>query len=308
MKHGFIRAKALERRGCTYKFIDLFEYSDEEQQARRYSRKARCNATLPKVKHLNDKRSRDNFEWRLVNNFTDRDYSAVLTFENDVTEDEARRILENFYKRLRRFYKSRGVDLKRMTVQEYGEIGGRLHYHLIVNSGGKILRTDIIDLWGKIGNCYIKNLDFKNDDIFALCHYLEKQQKQCPKNKCSWSCSKNLMRPEITTDDNAVSRKTMRRLQDAARNDELVKCIEQIYRGWCVVGDPVVDTNAVTGRLFASFKLKRKTSSSSRTSRSMMCSSVCGAVSSAASRLQKSVPKLERPAARIARISRCAPS
>lgn len=177
-----------------------------------------------------------------------------------------------------------------MTVQEYGEIGGRLHYHLIVNSGGKILRTDIIDIWGKNGNCYIENLNFTNDGIFALCHYLEKQQKQCPKNKCSWSCSKNLMRPEATIDDTAISRKTMRRLQDAARNDELVKCIEQIYKGWRVVGDPVVDTNEVTGRLYASFRLKRKPSSS-RAGRSAVCSGVCGAVSSVASRLQKTVPK-----------------
>lgn len=291
MKHGFIRTKALERRGCTYKFMYLYEYSVEEQQAVRYSRKARSNATLTKVKNLNDKRSRVNFEWRLMNNFTGSDYSAVLTFENNVTEKEAKRILENFYKRLRRFYKKHNVELKRITVQEYGKRGGRLHYHLIVNSGGRIRQTDIIDLWGNIGHCYIEKLNFTNDeDILALCHYLEKQQKQCPKNKCSWSCSKNLTRPEATIDDNAVSRKTMRRLQEAARNDELVQCIEQIYNGWRIVGDPVVGVNEVTGRLFASFRLKRN-KNSSRVSRSTLCLNGGSVSGSVASRLQKTVPK-----------------
>lgn len=94
------------------------------------------------------------------------------------------------------------------------------------------------------------------------------------------------MRPEATTDDNAISRKTMHRLQDAARNDELVKCIEQIYKGWRVVGNPVVDTNEVTGRLFASFRLKRKPSSS-RVGRLTVCSSVCGAACAAAQNYTK---------------------
>lgn len=120
MKYGFIREKVHEKSGCAYKFVDWFEYSDDEQRTRRFRRKTRCKATLPKIKNLNDKRARKSFEWLVLNNFTSGDYFVGLTFAKRVSQKDAERFLENFYKRLRRLYgkgaRSLSVSRLRNTV------------------------------------------------------------------------------------------------------------------------------------------------------------------------------------------------
>lgn len=126
------------------------------------------------------------------------------------------------------------------------------------SGGGKVSQKEIISKWEKIGNCEIDKISTANEGLLALCHYLEKSQKKNPKNKCLWTCSQNLTRPDITTNDNAVSRKAMRKLHKAVQNDEVKRHIEHLYKGWSVAGIPEIGVNEVTGRLYASFMLKRK--------------------------------------------------
>ena len=260
MKHIFIREKALCRRNCVFKTVDLFEYSEEEAQAAKLCRKKKLYATIPKNKSLNDKHSRNMFEWVIHNNFDKRDYSATLTFENAPTAQNGKRLLDNYIKRLRRLYRKNGVRLDYVVVTEEGLIGKRLHYHLILNSGnGTIKREDIENLW-KEGFCNVDRLRPNENGLLELCHYLEKSQKNAAKYKRAWTCSTHLKHPEITVNDNSISRKRMRAIQNAARNDEAKQEIEKMYKGWKCIGRPEIGTNEVTGRQYAHFKLIRKPS------------------------------------------------
>ena len=48
LKHTFIREKSLVARKCKYKEVDWFEYSEEEQESVRRSRRTKARASPPK--------------------------------------------------------------------------------------------------------------------------------------------------------------------------------------------------------------------------------------------------------------------
>lgn len=261
VKHTFIREKSLTRRDCVFKSVRLFVYSQEEQAAARRTRQKRERATLPKVKSMNDRYSRELFEWLVQNNFTRNDYFITLTFSGKVSEQDGKRLFGNYIRRLRRLYHSKSAALKYIYVEEFGETSGLYHVHLLIDSAGDIIsEKEITHLWKKKGICDIEYLHFTAEGLSVLCRYLMKSQKSNPKYKRLWNCSQSCTRPEVVTDDNRISRITMRKLQNAARNDELVSAIERIYTGWRVLSAPEIGVNDVTGREYMRVRLMRKSS------------------------------------------------
>lgn len=261
MKHTFIREKSLTRRDCVYKSVRLFVYSQEEQAAARRTRQKRERATLPKVKSMNDRYSRELFEWLVQNNFTRNDYFITLTFPGKVSEQDGKRLFGNFIRRLRRLYRSKSAELKYLYVEEFGETSGLYHVHLLIGSaGGIISEKDIIRLWERNGKSKVEHLSFTDEGLSVLCRYLMKSQKSNPKYKRLWNCSQSCTRPEVVTADNRISRITMRKLQNAKRNDELISAIEKIYTGWRVLSSPEIGVNDVTGREYMRVRLMRKSS------------------------------------------------
>lgn len=61
------------------------------------------------------------------------------------------------------------------------------------------------------------------------------------------------------TDDNKVTKIRMRKLLEAARNDELNEFVERMYKGWRLI-EYDVGENPVTGRPYARLGLLRKES------------------------------------------------
>lgn len=255
MKHTFIREKSLERYNCTYKDVEWFEYSEEEQQAVRQARRTKSRASPPKIKRLNDERSRKYFQWLLHNNFGKGDYHVTLTFAREPTKDQAKKEFANYIKRLRRLYDKAGIEFRYLYVSEGRRSGARLHFHLICNGG--VLRDEIESRW-KLG---IANTDKLQPDaadgLYALSRYLTKSKAMAEKYERAWNCSSNLKRPDEVVDDNSISRKKMRKMQDARRNDDVKRTVERIYIGWRVI-DYDIGENPVTGRMYARFKLIRK--------------------------------------------------
>lgn len=255
MKHTFIRQKEMKKPGCCFKTAEIYEYSEEEQEAVKNSRQKKTRASPPAVKKLNDKYSREYFEWLLYNNFGANDYHVTLTFENAPPPEQARRDLNNYIRRLRRLYKKNQIELKYLYVTEGKKGNTRLHFHIIVNGG--IDRSLIEDAW-KLGYANADRLRVDaNDGLCALSKYLMKSQKEAEKNERAWNGSNNLIRPLTVIDDNIISRRRMRKIQDAQRNDEVKEIVENIYKGWVLI-DYDIGTNDVTGRPFARFKLMRK--------------------------------------------------
>ena len=256
MKNNFVREYSLSRRDCVYKSVSLFGYSEEEQAAVRRARQKRSRATLPKVKALNDRRSREMFEWIVHNNFAKGDYFATLTFAEKITAQDGKRLLCNFIRSLRRLCKRSGAELKYMYVEEYGETSGLYHIHMLIGSAdGFVAKRSVIQLW-KNGICDVKRINNTSEDLCALCNYLVKQ-KSSSKYKRLWNCSQSCKRPEIVRDDNRISVTTMRKMHKAAQNGELIAIIERIYKGWRVISVPESGVNEVTGRFYVRFRLMR---------------------------------------------------
>lgn len=258
IKHTFIREKQLSRYNCRYKEVDIFEYSDEEQDAARKSRRSRSRASPPKIKNLNDEYSRKYFRWLFHNNFRAGDYIVTLTFAKVTDKKCAQKDFTNFIKRLRRLYSKLGIELKYLYVYEGRSKGTRPHFHVVLNSGTGINRDDIEKLW-KLGITQTKMLqpDDGGELCEALCEYLTKEMKQATKYERSWSGSHNLIRPDNVVDDNRITKKRMRKIQDAERNDEVKQIVERLYPGWKLVNS-YIGTNEKTGRPFARFRLVRK--------------------------------------------------
>lgn len=255
MKHTFVREKSLQRNGCRYKEVDWYEYSEEEQNAVRQSRRTRIHSTMPKIKQLNDKRSRQYFRWLLENNFGMGDYHVTLTFAKEPSRMGGKKAYANYIRRLRRLYQKSGVELKYIAVLEGRRSGARLHYHMVLSGG--IPREQIEEAWG-LGMANTDRLQpEKTDGLGRLAAYLTKSIELAEKYERSWNCSTNLKRPDEVTDDNSVSHKRMRKVQDAVRNDEVKTIVERLYSGW-ELADYEIGCNPVTGRQYCRFKLFRK--------------------------------------------------
>lgn len=254
--HTFIRERSLSRYNCRYQEIDWFVYSDEEKETAKMPRRTKSRDSPQKVKDLNDEYSRKHFRWVFNNNFKSGDYLITLTFAQITNRKDSLREFQNWIKRLKRLYQRSGQVLKYMYVYEGRSKGTRPHYHVIVNNVG-INRDDIEKLW-KSGYSPSKMLRADADGLCdALCKYLTKEQKKSAKFERTWNGSTNLIRPDTVMDDNRITKKQMRKVQDAARNDEVKAYVEKIYPGWTLI-DYYINTNEVTGRPFARFRLVRK--------------------------------------------------
>lgn len=255
----FLCKKVMSCKNGSYAVARYYPYSEAEQAAVRRLRKPKYKETLPKVKVMNDRRSRDLFEWLLQNNFDVGDLFLTLTFGAKLSAEDRQRLFTNFLKRLRRLYKKIGLQLKYIAVTETGERNDNLHYHLIVNSvGGAITADEIRSLWGE-NFCDIRTISKRKDGLLGLAIYLMKEQQNTDKFKRSWTCSKNLRRPEITVDKTAtVPKKHLKKILNAQRNDEVEKLVEeQLFKGWKLVSHSI-SINEVTGRPYVQFKLIRK--------------------------------------------------
>lgn len=258
MSHNFIREKSLSKFNCKYKEVDWFEYSEEEKEAVKKPRRSRTRASPPKTKDLNDEYSRKMFRWLFHNNFSSGDYVVTLTFAKIVDKAKAQKEFANYIKRLRRLYKRWGFEFKYLYVYEGKKSGTRPHFHIMVENVAQGIRDEIEKLW-KLGYVDSKSLrpDTEGKICEAMCAYLTKEQKHASKYERSWNGSTNLIRPENVVDDNVISRKKMRKVQDAHRNDEVKKYVERLYIGWTLISY-YIGTNEITGRPFARFRLVRK--------------------------------------------------
>lgn len=260
---NFIRERQYAKYGCRYKEADWFDYSDEEEEKIKLPRRERTRTSLPKIKNLNDEYSRKYFRIIFHNNFIDGDYFVTLSFAQPTDRKRAQKEFTNFIKRLRRLYRKAGSELKYLYVYEGKCKGTRPHFHLIVNKIPSVDRDTIEQTWGK---GYTRSKVLRNDGnglCDLLCNYLAKETKQSAKYERSWNGSTNLMRPDRVTDDNSVTKRRMRKLFEAQRNDEVKKYVETFYTGWELI-DYKLETNEKTGRRYARFRLLRKPKSKTK--------------------------------------------
>lgn len=194
----------------------------------------------------------------LVNtNFTSNDYKMELTYDGDNLPDtfeQVERDIKNFFKRLRRFRRSKGLEeLKYIYCIEQGTRTGRFHFHLITNGG--ILPQEFARIWGKgyIREC--RPLQFSKLGCEELAKYYSKKLTKSG-GKCSkrWRSSKNLKKPVEKVNNSKYSAKQVEIL---ANNFEDKEIFEQLYPGY-FLAEAKPFRNYHNGFMYMSIKMYRK--------------------------------------------------
>lgn len=189
-------------------------------------------------------------------NFTSKDLEIHLTYAiNPSTEEEARKDLQNFLRRVKRMRKKAGLPaLKYIAVTERGKRDTCRYHHHITMSGG-LDRDALEECWGK-GTANSRRLQFNEYGIAGLMHYITKDSafdKDSSVFKKRWLASKNLNRPVERTSDYKYS---SRKVKELAKERENRRFIEQHYKGY-FCADCSVQENPYNNGTYLSIRLYR---------------------------------------------------
>ncbi|MGG7200729.1 rolling circle replication-associated protein [Clostridium butyricum] len=156
-------------------------------------------------KNLNNKNSKKKVV-RLVNaNFGKDDLYITLTYTDGYipNEEQARKDMQNYIKRLKYYRKKNGLeDLKYIYSIGYENEPKkskkvRIHHHLIIN---KMDRDIVEDIWGK-GRADCKRLKPDDFELTGVAKYIASQGPE------RWSASRNLKKPNISTSRTGFTRR-----------------------------------------------------------------------------------------------------
>ena len=190
----------------------------------------RCKPTSEIQKRLNQRHAEGKLRRLLHTNFTDADLFATLTFDDahlPAAPEDAQKLIQNFLRRLKRKYKSLGLDAKYIYVLEYGQKHNRLHAHLVLAGG--ITRADLEQLWGQ-GSVSLDALRFDFDGLATLARYLTKSGESDVRPTWKrWSASRNLEQPTITQADGQISHRKMASLCEDGGDENYLETLVDGY-------------------------------------------------------------------------------
>ena len=195
-------------------------------------RRAKCRPSKEIQKRLNERNSIREAIRVAEANFRQGDYALHLTYDEEPESlEDARRLLDNFLKRLRRLYAKEDLELRYMKRTEKGKKAGRIHHHLYLTGG--VDRDRIEELWGN-GRCNSRRLQFGKDGIEGLTAYIAGEGKGRDTYR-RWSCSRNCVRPAVEERDGRLSIEEADEIGEAAGMGLGYNHFESLYPGWeCV--------------------------------------------------------------------------
>lgn len=176
-------------------------------------------------------------------------------------EEAAARSLTNFFKRLKRYRKKKGLpELKYIQTTEKGRRSGRYHHHLIINCTD--MKTAELDkIWGA-GFSFSSLVIFDNDGAQGLATYFCKKKKpsdgEGPEEETlgnSWSSSRNLKQPKVTKRDGRISKRQACELYKLG-NDAKAEW-ERLYPGYDFSGAQSL-YNEYNGGYYVAVRMRRK--------------------------------------------------
>ena len=169
-------------------------------------RRSRCRPTKECQRRLNQRASQMKLARLLRMNFAEGDLEIDLTYASPESVEGAAADLRKFLRELRKIWRKAGEELRYIYTMEQGKKSGRVHFHLVLNQG-PLGRDELESLWGH-GYANARRLRMDENGVSGLAGYLSKQgRKRKPEDagKRSWSCSRNLKRPEPEVRDGAVT-------------------------------------------------------------------------------------------------------
>ena len=196
-------------------------------------RQKKNKPTAESIAKINRRNSERELMLKIHHNFGPGDLHVVLTYGGEEpTKEQAKKEVNNFLKRLRRYFKRKDMTLKWIMVTEYQN--KRIHHHLILS---RMDTYDLDQLW-TAGKARPTHLD-GSGDYRKLAAYLIKETDKTFREpdaftKQRYSCSRTVVSPPKKVDDR-ISPAQLER--DPEPIDGYYIDPDSIYRG----------TNPVTG-------------------------------------------------------------
>lgn len=197
--------------------IDIEKYHSGRYGAPGEKRKPKKKLTPEQIQAQNYEQAKKKLK-RIINaNFGSGDYHCTLTYkkENRPKPDEAKKILQNFLRRLSREYKKLGEELKYIVVTEYE--AKSIHHHVILNRINET--SNLMNKHWKSGRVHFTPLD-DTGDYKNLANYLIKETERTFRNPESavrqrYTRSRNLKIPEPIK--KVISSKTFNKIPKAKK-------------------------------------------------------------------------------------------
>ena len=213
------------RYGVSAKHIQVsyFHYTDNGKKRGR-SRQRKQEASTPKQRNLNQKRSKRYFEALVLTNFHKGDLHVTVTYDDEnmpVDMKAAMKQVDNFIKRVNYTRNKQGLPPTRYVCVNEESSTGRIHHHFIMD--GDLDRDMVEQRWGK-GYCNADRIQpDRKSDLAPLIGYLSKD----PKGRKRWSSSQNLTKPwdSVNDDPRMMSAKKMKQVKDLPEDSEVMRKI-----------------------------------------------------------------------------------
>lgn len=199
-----------------------------------YGRKKKMKPTGAAMERVNRINRARRFADLINLNFTKADYQLKLDYSafkcstgRNPNPDEVVRCVRNFMRRLKRLCDKLGIELKYIYVSEVGTRGHISHHHVIINAGASF--EDIKALWHE-GGIWMRKLYFNRRGCAELADYFCKAKYTYR----SYTCSKNLRRPQESGPDKSVYKsdyKVRQKQVNYILNGE-VEQIRRMYPEW----------------------------------------------------------------------------
>ena len=218
------------RYGVRSEFAQVSYYITTGQKIRRGDWQRKYETAIPKYRKTNSKRAVRYLEALVHSNFGEDDYLLSLTYKKEnlpKDEKEAKKMFSRFMDRVNYRQKKMGLpNAKWVSVIERTKKGD-FHHHVIIKCG---LDRDTLEKLWRNGRANTKRLQpDRKEGLGAVVKYIAKEfiDDDKPKNKRSWDCSKNLIKPWDTVNDNPrmMSKKKFNLMKEIPQDCEVMKQI-----------------------------------------------------------------------------------
>lgn len=222
------------------------------------------------------------FEQLVHANFGRGDFHVCCTYEvedwdadrreiADRTREDAKRDIRNYLARLKRLLKKHGCDLSAfrwivctVTKESLKEAANPRpdshHHHLLISGIPEELRSDAERLWN-LGYCNADRLqDDRSTGIAAMAGYIARQEGSASGEKAgekSYSCSRNIIRPEERASDAKISRRRVSLIAADVRANAR-EIFEKCWPGYRLSEEPKVLTSEFVAGAYIYARLRRR--------------------------------------------------
>ena len=187
------------------------------------------------------------------------------------SREDAKREIRNYIARVKRLLKRHECDLnefrwiictvtKEGMKEAYNPRPDTHHHHLLFHGVPEVLRGKVEDLW-EFGTCNADRLQPSSDKgVAAMAGYIARQEGNANGERAgekSYSCSRNIVRPEARVSDVKISRRRVAKIAADVRRDGR-EIFEQVWSEYRMAEAPVVKVSDFTAGAYIYARMRIK--------------------------------------------------